>query len=58
MAARKAGAERVVMLEKAPEADYGGNPMPVFAAWLALGGICLVSLWLLSRRIRAYEVVR
>ncbi|MEA2600371.1 MAG: type transport system permease protein [Acidobacteriota bacterium] len=40
------------------EADYGGNPMPVFAAWLALGGICLISLWLLSRRIRAYEVVR
>src|SRR5882672_4771515 len=25
VAAREAGAERVVMLEKAPEADYGGN---------------------------------
>src|SRR5215813_3553675 len=25
VAARKAGAERVIMLEKAPEAEYGGN---------------------------------
>src|SRR3954468_4339959 len=25
VAAREAGAERVVMLEKAPEAEYGGN---------------------------------
>lgn len=32
--------------------------MPVWAAWLSLVGACLVSLWLLSRRIRAYEVVR
>ena len=32
--------------------------MPVPAAWLALTAGCLVCLWLLSRRIRAYEVVR
>ena len=25
VSARKAGAERVIMLEKAPEAEYGGN---------------------------------
>ncbi len=40
------------------EADYGGNPMPVLAAWFALTAIFLISLGLLSRRIRAYEVVR
>lgn len=29
VAARQAGAERVLMLEKAPEAEYGGNaPIP------------------------------
>ena len=32
--------------------------MPVGAAWFALIAGCLISLWLLSRRIRAYEVVR
>lgn len=32
--------------------------MPVWAAWLALAAGCAVCLWLLSRRIRAYEVVR
>lgn len=32
--------------------------MPVWAAWLTLAGGCAVSLLLLSRRIRAYEVVR
>ena len=32
--------------------------MPVWAAWLSLAGACLLCLWLLSRRIRAYEVVR
>ena len=39
-------------------ADYRGNPMPLGAAWFALTACCLISLWLLSRRIRAYEVVR
>lgn len=38
--------------------DFNGNPMPVFAAWFALIACCLISLALLSRRIRAYEVVR
>lgn len=32
--------------------------MPVWAAWLSLAGACVLCLWLLSRRIRAYEVVR
>ena len=31
---------------------------PVWAAWLTLAAGCLLALWLLSRRIRAYEVVR
>jgi ABC-2 type transport system permease protein len=31
---------------------------PLWAAWLTIALGCLVSLWLLSRRIRAYEVVR
>jgi len=38
--------------------DYQGNPMPLGAAWFALIACGLISLWLLSRRIRAYEVVR
>jgi ABC-2 type transport system permease protein len=38
--------------------DYEGNPMPLGAAWFALTACCLISLVLLSRRIRAYEVVR
>lgn len=32
--------------------------MPVWAAWLSLAAACALCLWLLSRRIRAYEVVR
>jgi hypothetical protein len=32
--------------------------MPAWAAWMTLAAGCLISLWLLSRRIRAYEVVR
>jgi ABC-2 type transport system permease protein len=35
-----------------------GRVMPIWAAWMALAVACLLSLWLLSRRIRAYEVVR
>ena len=31
---------------------------PVGASWFALAAGCLIFLWLLSRRIRAYEVVR
>lgn len=32
--------------------------LPVWAAWTTLSVACVVSLWLLSRRVRAYEVVR
>ena len=34
--------------------------MPWFCPrpWTTIAGFCLVSFWLLSRRIRAYEVVR
>lgn len=32
--------------------------MPAAAAWLTLAAGCLISLWLLSLRVRAYEVVR
>ncbi|MFL6261181.1 MAG: hypothetical protein ACJ76Y_15890 [Thermoanaerobaculia bacterium] len=31
---------------------------PVWTAWLTLVAGCAIALWLLSRRIRAYEVVR
>jgi hypothetical protein len=31
---------------------------PVFVAWIALFGIIAFSLWMLRRKIRAYEVVR
>ncbi len=34
------------------------HAQPVWAAWLTIAAGCLVALWLLSRRIRAYEVVR
>ncbi len=34
------------------------HAQPVWAAWLTLAVGCLLALWLLSRRIRAYEVVR
>jgi ABC-2 type transport system permease protein len=33
-------------------------PMPLWAAWLSIAAACVLCLWLLSRRIRAYEVVR
>ncbi|HEX9943658.1 MAG TPA: hypothetical protein VGG03_16735 [Thermoanaerobaculia bacterium] len=32
--------------------------LPVWAAWLSLSAGSLLCLWLLSRRVRAYEVVR
>jgi len=32
--------------------------VPIWAAWLTLAAGCALCLWLLSRRIRAYEVVR
>lgn len=34
------------------------NPIPVWSAWLAMFGICGLSLLLLARKIRACEVVR
>jgi ABC-2 type transport system permease protein len=33
-------------------------PQPVWAAWLTIALGCALALWLLSRRVRAYEVVR
>jgi ABC-2 type transport system permease protein len=38
--------------------DDGHFAQPVWSAWLTLAVGCVLSLWLLSRRIRAYEVVR
>ena len=32
--------------------------VPLWSAWLTLAACCLLCLWLLSRRIKAYEVVR
>jgi len=37
------------------DSDIG---MPIWAAWLTLAVGCGLCLWLLSRRVRAYEVVR
>jgi ABC-2 type transport system permease protein len=34
------------------------EPIPVWGAWLALGVLCGICLLLLTRRLRAYEVVR
>ena len=31
---------------------------PLWASWLVVGLICLACLWLLARKVRAYEVVR
>ncbi|HEV2846164.1 MAG TPA: hypothetical protein VG477_15015, partial [Thermoanaerobaculia bacterium] len=36
----------------------GEMTVPIWAAWVTLVGCCLLCLWLLSRRIKAYEVVR
>jgi len=36
----------------------GDMRVPLWSAWLTLAACCLFCLWLLSRRIRAYEVVR
>ena len=35
VSAKKAGAERIVMLEKSPEAEYGGNARFSASAWYA-----------------------
>ena len=32
--------------------------LTVAAAWIGLAVLCLLSLWLLNRRVRAYEVIR
>jgi len=34
------------------------NEMPLWAAWLALFVVCAICLALLSRKVKAYEVVR
>jgi ABC-2 type transport system permease protein len=36
----------------------GDNTPPIVPSWFVLAGGCAIFLWLLSRRIRAYEVVR
>ena len=33
-------------------------PLPLWTAWLSLILVWAISLWLLSRKVRAYEVVR
>jgi len=38
--------------------DLDDPDIPFAVAWVMIGVWCLISLWLLSRRIRAYEVVR
>lgn len=38
--------------------DVPAGGLPAWSAWLALAAVCGLSLWLLSRRVRAYEVVR
>ena len=32
--------------------------MPAWSAWLALGLLCGLSIWILSKRLEAYEVIR
>jgi hypothetical protein len=34
------------------------DPIPAWSAWIMVASICLVSLLLLNRKIRAHEVVR
>lgn len=31
---------------------------PLWSTWMVIGAVCLVCLWLLSRKIRAYEVIK
>jgi lipopolysaccharide export LptBFGC system permease protein LptF len=31
---------------------------PLWACWLMVTLVCLVCLWLLARKVRAYEVVK
>ncbi|MEO7540289.1 MAG: hypothetical protein ABIV21_09685, partial [Pyrinomonadaceae bacterium] len=31
---------------------------PVWASWLVIGAVCALCIWLLSRKLRAYEVIR
>lgn len=31
---------------------------PLWASWLVIAAVCLLCVWLLSRRVRAYEVVK
>jgi len=40
------------------EIDDSHFAQPAWSAWLTLLLGCVCALWLLSRRIRAYEVVR
>jgi hypothetical protein len=31
---------------------------PLWASWLVIAAVCLLCVWLLSRKVRAYEVVK
>jgi ABC-2 type transport system permease protein len=37
---------------------YSQSPVPSGLAWWALGVLCIFCLWLLERKVRAYEVVK
>jgi len=40
---------------------FGGfapSRLPVLANWLTLVGTCVISIWLLNRKLRAHEEVR
>jgi len=37
---------------------FSAPPIPAWSAWLMVAGVCIASLVLLSRKIRAHEVVR
>jgi ABC-2 type transport system permease protein len=35
-----------------------GGGVDVMDAWMALGAACVICLWLLTRKVRAFEVVK
>jgi ABC-2 type transport system permease protein len=49
------------MIQRVWEGLFGVEPeqaFPLPLAWMSLAATCAVSLWLLARKLRAYEVVR
>jgi ABC-2 type transport system permease protein len=55
--ARQAGEGRVYRNGRVVESVYFTEP-PLWAAWFMLFMICALCFWLLSRKVKAYEVVR